>query len=477
MLFKILLHHLFHQLVGGADQTGTLVAGVFVEEAQQVMAARMMSSLDFREGAFNLIDWSKDRSFLVPFRVKVAGTWRGLGIMITDNLMLQYQLAHELRCGILPRGRVDDRDEQEISAWAVTSHYRDLPGPRWGHRQELRGQTVSYAEEGGTVKLDGETVFFSLSPKTLYRGFRLLAARTGWVLDDRANRDRTWLLLGLGLVLTGLTLVGWMVTRMLLAPLEMLGTAFERVGGGDLAFRLPVTGTDEAARAVGHLDALVNELREKERMETYLSDEVRQAVRAEVARGGAAAVETREITILFSDMRDFTSISERNPPEEIFASLNAYFEGIEPLVRAHGGQIQKYIGDAVYAVFPEPGTAGARGAVAAARAIRAYLAEFNAGREREGRFPIRVGFGITTGPVLWGRVGSEERQDYVFVGPDVSRAAALESLSKQGSHTGIILTPSTLALLGPDVAAVPLPHDRLAAAELLDDRRHGRPGT
>ena len=137
-------------------------------------------------------------------------------------------------------------------------------------------------------------------------------------------------------------------------------------------------------------------------------------------------------------------------------------------MREHGGSIQKYIGDAVYAVFPEPGAPGAMGAVRAALAIRAFLSGFNESRTQSGLFPIQVGFGITTGKVLWGRVGSEERQDYVFVGPDVSRAAVLEGLSKKGTCTNIILGPTTKTLLETTAATRPLESGQSEAAEFIE---------
>jgi len=162
------------------------------------------------------------------------------------------------------------------------------------------------------------------------------------------------------------------------------------------------------------------------------------------------------VTVLFSDIRGFTTLSERHSPEAMFAMLNAWFEAIETQIRVQGGEVQKFIGDAVYVVFPRSGATGARGAVRAAAAMMRFLETFNAERIRADTFPIAIGIGIHTGPVLLGRVGSRERGEYAYIGETVNQAAALEATSKHGCFTRIVLSERTVELAGVTDLAVPL---------------------
>jgi hemerythrin len=134
----------------------------------------------------------------------------------------------------------------------------------------------------------------------------------------------------------------------------------------------------------------------------------------------------RKMTVLFSDIRDFTSLSEAMSPQENFNFLNSYLVQMEPVIAAHGGIIDKYIGDAIMALFPDSPDDAVRGALA----MLAKLEEYNAGRERAGYRPIRIGIGINTGIVILGTVGGLGRMDGTVIGDAVNLAARLERLTK-----------------------------------------------
>ncbi len=134
----------------------------------------------------------------------------------------------------------------------------------------------------------------------------------------------------------------------------------------------------------------------------------------------------RKMTVLFSDIRDFTALSETMSPQENFNFLNSYLMQMEPVVAAHGGIIDKYIGDAIMALFPDSPDAALRGALA----MLDKLDEYNAGRERAGYRPIKIGIGINTGIVILGTVGGFGRMDGTVIGDAVNLAARLERLTK-----------------------------------------------
>lgn len=136
---------------------------------------------------------------------------------------------------------------------------------------------------------------------------------------------------------------------------------------------------------------------------------------------------TREITILFSDIRSFTSLSETMTPEENFRFLNSYLSRMGPIIRKHGGFIDKFIGDAIMALFSE--TAGPANAAGAALEMRAALKEYNAHRQAQGYQPIDIGTGIHTGMVRLGTIGENERWEGTVIGDTVNLASRIEALS------------------------------------------------
>lgn len=133
-----------------------------------------------------------------------------------------------------------------------------------------------------------------------------------------------------------------------------------------------------------------------------------------------------EMTILFADIHDFTALAETISPQETFNFLNSYLVQMEPVITAHGGIIDKYIGDGIMVLFP----AAPDDALRCSLAMLAKLAEYNLGRERAGYMPIRIGIGINTGIVTLGTVGGRNRMDGTVIGDAVNLAARLERLTK-----------------------------------------------
>jgi adenylate cyclase len=133
-----------------------------------------------------------------------------------------------------------------------------------------------------------------------------------------------------------------------------------------------------------------------------------------------------EMSILFSDIRDFTTLSEQMTPQENFRFINSYLSCMEPLIVENRGFIDKYIGDAIMALFSE----GADNAVKAGIAMLHTLAEYNRHRATAGEVPIQIGVGINTGSLILGTVGGQNRMDGTVIGDAVNLAARIESLTK-----------------------------------------------
>jgi len=134
----------------------------------------------------------------------------------------------------------------------------------------------------------------------------------------------------------------------------------------------------------------------------------------------------RKITILFSDIRSFTTLSEQMSPQENFNFINSYFSQMEPLIGASDGIVDKFIGDAIMAVFPQNTEDAVNGALLMLKQLKRY----NEGRRRAGYQPIRIGIGLNTGLSMVGTVGGYNRMESTVISDAVNLAARLETLTK-----------------------------------------------
>jgi adenylate cyclase len=150
----------------------------------------------------------------------------------------------------------------------------------------------------------------------------------------------------------------------------------------------------------------------------------------------------RDMTILFSDIRSFTTLSESETPQETFDFLNSYLKDIGPIIRRNHGFIDKYIGDAVMALFPE----NPQDAVCAAIEMMQALALFNARRAESGLAPINIGIGIHSGACMLGTIGENDRLETTVISDAVNTASRIESLNKS-LGTSILVSENTLAAM------------------------------
>ena len=163
----------------------------------------------------------------------------------------------------------------------------------------------------------------------------------------------------------------------------------------------------------------------------------------EVMLGGANCY----VTVLFSDIRGFTSMSEQLNPEVVVQILNEYFADMTPIVFDHHGLLDKFMGDGMMALFgvPYPSADAASNAVAAAIAMQRAMAALNEDLKTMGLSEVAVGIGINSGTVTVGYIGSRERTDYTAIGDAVNLAARLEKRAEPGQ---IIISRSTLDAIG-----------------------------
>ncbi len=191
--------------------------------------------------------------------------------------------------------------------------------------------------------------------------------------------------------------------------------------------------------------------REKRRVKRlfsrYVSKDVYEQLIADPAARGSAE-QRRAMTVLFSDIRGFTTVSEQGEPEAIVAQLNEYFSRMVPIVFAHKGTIDKFVGDMIMALFGAPldDPDHADHAVQTALAMSAGLAQLNREWAAAGRPTLDIGIGINTGDMVAGNLGSDDIMSYTVIGDQVNLGARLESLNKD-FHTRVIISEATRAAL------------------------------
>lgn len=253
------------------------------------------------------------------------------------------------------------------------------------------------------------------------------------------------------------------VAHSVAAPLREVQTAMREVEQGNLEARCPVVTNDELGAVAEGFNRMVAGLREREFLKETFGKYVSPEVRDEILAGRVALEgQAREVTILFSDLRDFTPWVEATEPREVVNDLNAYFTEMEGAIRRHGGLVLQFIGDEIEAVFGAPVAHAAHAEMAAQAALemRRRLEAWNAARRSAGKAPLRHGIGIHTGRVLAGNIGSAERLAYALVGDAVNLASRIQDLNKEVG-TDILVSGTTRALLGGGFELVALPAVRV----------------
>jgi adenylate cyclase len=198
--------------------------------------------------------------------------------------------------------------------------------------------------------------------------------------------------------------------------------------------------------------ALVSEIRIKNRLartllETYVGSHAGELILAGATRRGTGT--TVSAAIMICDLRDFTRISDNWPRDDVIDLLNGYFDAMSEPIARHGGEILKFIGDGLLAIFPLSQPSACANLLHAVSEARRAMTALNEKNSETGRAPLNYGIGVHVGDVMYGNIGSSTRLDFTVIGPAVNMASRLETLTKQLGRT-VLLSRAFADFVGSD---------------------------
>jgi len=250
-------------------------------------------------------------------------------------------------------------------------------------------------------------------------------------------------------VLLSSLLVFWIAGRMS-APIEMLAAGAAKVSKGDYQVQLPVGGNDELSDALTQFNAMVRELAHKEELRDVFARYLNPKLVSDVFESADVEMEShrQDVTVLFADMVQFTSFSESTDTAKVISILNQYFEVFHRVIDHYGGHVDKYIGDAVMAVFNHPigDDDHVRHATTAALAMVLACQKLAVpGAGEFGSEAIRFRVGLNCGQVIAGNIGAAQRLEYTVIGDAVNVASRMGGV---GDGDQLVMSRQTFNMLG-----------------------------
>ncbi len=233
-------------------------------------------------------------------------------------------------------------------------------------------------------------------------------------------------------LITAIAIIGInVISKKVTKQIQLLSDGARQVGQGNLGVQIQVSSKDELGMLAHEFNNMLQHLREKLHMQKFVSkltvDMIRDSVRADTGRPLAIK---HEVTVLFSDVRNFSSIAEQLDPSEIVKLINIYFDLQTRIIESHNGVVDKFMGDQIMAIFQGPSMADdvLRAAVEVQRQIRMV----NQKRMAADKITLEMGVGINSGSAVLGNMGSSNRMDYTVIGDVVNVAARLCAAAKSG---------------------------------------------
>ncbi|HEY8270111.1 MAG TPA: adenylate/guanylate cyclase domain-containing protein [Pseudobdellovibrionaceae bacterium] len=255
-----------------------------------------------------------------------------------------------------------------------------------------------------------------------------------------------------GLVLSGALFFIFLFSMTLTSPIEKLAGLIGMVSKGNFDVKATsyVKSHDEVGDLAIAFDHMTDGLKERDKVKNLFSkfhgsSVAEDLINKDIGVGG----QSKEVVVFFSDIRGFTAFSEHRSPEQVVAMLNEYFAVMVKVINHHGGVVDKFIGDAIMAIWgaPKGSEEDSRKALRACIEMRKGLADLNEKRIARGEPPLMIGMGLHAGTAISGTIGSDERMEYTVIGNTVNTASRIEASTK-AFGADLLVTDDVIAKVG-----------------------------
>jgi adenylate cyclase len=388
---------------------------------QTVAVGQMMRAIENGDRDSSSIQIVNGRAYqvvMVPLLSPTPVAWVGIGFEITDTLAaeLKRQTHTQVTLALREAGKkpvifsstLDQDQRRDYQAFAPKATNVTLSGI-----EHVAIETPLYQTDQGAMEA------------ALQRSLDEALA------DYRALRWQLGAVFALSTLLAAIAAM--FIARLVTRPVQQLAAGAKRISEGQYETIGDIGVQDELGALATSFDAMVHGLIERDKVRAMLGKVVSPKIAEELlSQKIDFSGQEQEVTVLFSDIRSFTTLCEGRPPSAILAMLNTYLTTVSALIDERNGVVDKYIGDAVMALFgaplgaPDDPQRSLDTALAMLRALPALNAEF----ARDGWPPLTIGIGIHSGNVVAGNIGSTTRLNYTVLGDTVNLAARLESLCK-----------------------------------------------
>jgi adenylate cyclase len=377
----------------------------------------------------------------------------GIPFVRNDSQVVTHVAIADIRLDGLqkPFSRVTDRTFYLIDKdGTLLAHPNDkivLEGKSFRDLEIVKKTLASKVLQGETKFFDSEVKknFIGSFAQTQY-GPAVIAQASEEIILEPARYVRRQAFLITGLVLSGAIFFVFWFSISLTNPIEILVDVTRKVAAGNFDVHADIKSHDEVGELAGSFDAMVDGLKERDKIKNVMNKFHGSAVTDDLMKGDLQlGGVNKQVTVFFSDIRDFTKFSEGHTPEEVVGMLNEYFEIMVGIVNKNNGVVDKFIGDAMMAIWGAPNTTGEDEyyALKASLEMRQALEALNALRISRNQVEIKIGIGLNSGPAISGTIGSSERMEYTVIGDTVNTASRIESSTK-AFGTDLLISGETL---------------------------------
>ncbi len=378
----------------------------------------------------------------LAFPVRPQGSDRiVVAVLRLDELLAMFQTGGIIKSALINEEGTILAHEDRDTVVAATS-FAAVPIVKEMATSKLNNGLTQYDYNG--------TSYWGAFRRLDFGGLGVITYAEGSKWFEAVDRILKWNFLLMIAVICIAVIFVFFFARSFSEPVLRLATAAHEIENGNYLLNLKPETTDEIGFLTQSFASMGKGLQERENLKVsfgrFVNKELAEmAMSGELELGGVS----KEVTIFFSDIRGFTTISEKLEPEEVVEMLNQYMTEMVKCVHQTNGLVDKFIGDAVMAIWGalRPHGNDALNAVTCALAMRKQLLKFNRGRGSARKPVIRIGMGINTGPVIAGQMGSSDKMDFTVIGDAVNTASRVEHLNKTYG-TDILITDHTLDKAG-----------------------------